>query len=109
MAKEARTKELGETIKDPEIAAGLASAEVEMARAMSNIERTGQPAMGEMASVGGSAGFGGLVNDNSKDLKAIKESAEKIRGYVDDLKKQNETALAENKRVIAMAEAEMGQ
>jgi len=109
MAKEARTKELGDTIKDPEIAAGLASAEVEMARAMSNIERTGQPEMGEMASVGGSAGFGGLVNDNSKDLKAIKENAEKIKTLMDTFKTQQETALADNKRVIAMAEAEMSQ
>jgi uncharacterized protein YjgD (DUF1641 family) len=109
MAKEARTKELGETIKDPEIAAGLASAEVEMARAMSNIEKKGQPAMGEMASVGGSAGWGGLVNDNSKDLKAIKENAEKIKDLMDTFKKQQETALADNKRVIAMAEAEMSQ
>jgi colicin import membrane protein len=109
MAKEARTKELGETIKDPAIAAGLASAEVEMARAMSNIERTGQPEMGEMASVGGSAGFGGLVNDNSKDLKAIKENAEKIKTLMDTFKTQQETALTDNKRVIAMAEAEMSQ
>ena len=109
MAKEARTKELGDTIKDPAIAAGLASAEVEMARAMSNIERTGQPEMGEMASVGGSAGFGGLVNDNSKDLKAIKENAEKIKTLMDTFKTQQETAMADNKRVIAMAEAEMSQ
>ena len=109
MATEARTKELGATIKDEKIAAGLASAEVEMSRAMSNIEKKGQPEMGEMASVGGSAGWGGLVNDNSKDLKSIKDAAEKIKGYVDTLKTQQAEALAENKRVIAMAEAEMSQ
>jgi hypothetical protein len=109
MAKEARTKELGETIKDPAIAAGLASAEVEMARAMSNIERAGQPEMGEMASVGGSAGYGGLVNDNTKDMKAIKEQAEKIKDLMGTFKTQQDDALTLAKRMAAIAEADAGQ
>jgi hypothetical protein len=109
MATEARTKELGETIKDPAIAAGLASAEVEMARAMSNIERAGQPAMGEMASVGGSAGFGGLVNNDTKDLKGIKDAAEKIKGLMDKFQTQQKEAFDLTRRALAQAEAEMGQ
>ena len=109
MAKEARTKELGETIKDPAIAAGLANAEVEMARAMSNIERAGQPEMGEMASVGGSARYGGLVNDNSKDMKAVKEQAEKIKDLMGTFKTQQDEALTLAKRMAAIAEADAGQ
>ena len=91
------------------IAAGLANAEVEMARAMSNIERAGQPEMGEMASVGGSAGYGGLVNDNSKDMKAVKEQAEKIKDLLGTFKTQQDEALTLSKRMAAIAEADAGQ
>ena len=106
MAKEARTKELGKVFKDPAIAAQMADLEVQQSRASSNIAEMGQPRMSEMASVGGSAGWGGLVSDPTKEIKKLQEINNKINAVLDKINTTATEGLNASKAAIAAAQAQ---
>jgi hypothetical protein len=89
--KEDRAREIGKTMSNPNLspeenaanAKELAGYQVDMERAMSNINEMKQPRMSEMASVGGSAGWGGLVQDTASEIKKLQEIAEQQRQAMD--------------------------
>jgi hypothetical protein len=82
MEKKRRAVELGTMVKDPAQAMQLASAEVDMERAIKNINSTQQPRMSEMAQVGGSAGWAGLVTESKDPMKEVIEAAKAIQQVI---------------------------
>jgi hypothetical protein len=91
--KEERAREIGKTVSNPNLspeenaanAKSLAGFQVDMERAAKNIEETKQPRMSDLASVGGAAGFGGLVNDPSAEIKKLQEIAKQQKDFLQQM------------------------
>jgi hypothetical protein len=96
-----RTKELGSVIADPKMASQLASAQVDMERAASNMAEMGQPQVSEMASVGGSAGWGGLVASPIEELKKMSASNREIKTILDTMSARDAEALGVYKSAMS--------
>lgn len=106
MKKEDRARELGQIYKDPADAKRIAGMEVDMERAVSNIAEMGQPRMSEMASMGGSANWAGLVSNSQKEIQKLTEINKQMKAVLDSIKTDNATALSMAREALARAQAE---
>lgn len=106
MAKRARAAELRQTIKDKPMAEQLASLQVDQERVLKNLSEMGTPRMSEMASVGGSAGWAGLVNDPTAALKDLARIAAAQKTALDTVNTNMTTALDLTRQQIAKANEE---
>lgn len=92
-----RAKELGDIIPDTADAQKVAGLQVQMERSQSNIDQMGQLPVSELASVGGSAGWAGLVNDPTEEIKKLNKTSE-------EMKKALQTILTKADESRALAE-----
>ena len=89
-AKQARAKELGKDISDPDKANKIADIEVRRERIVKDAEREGTPPASQMARMGGSSGFAGVVNDSQAIQKKIADLNEKQAAALASMKEKND-------------------
>jgi hypothetical protein len=91
-AKHERAAELGKTISDPDQANKLADIEVRRNRVVKDIEREGTIPVSNLARMGGSSGWAGMVNSNenkNKKLEDLNNEQNNLLKRIDETMKQS--------------------